>query len=245
MQKLKLTKLLTAGMLVAAFLVFPLIPVRGQEEKTGWETDNLNVLFIGFEEESLEMVAVYSINYRDRMQSGAVFFPVQALVPGEELSFRDFYREEGLRALRSAVEEALGIEIAYHVAINNAIMAEVEGIIGPITIEGKKLDLNKIFTMAPSPQDEEMLGELVRRLTRPEVYFWQLPKLCLAAHRHVITDFPLTLENLWLHYRIASKIPTDRLRKVILSVQVAPTERGLAWQLVEAQLARIIYDVTR
>ncbi|NLL18805.1 MAG: hypothetical protein GX262_07240, partial [Clostridia bacterium] len=92
---------------------------------------------------------------------------------------------------------------------------------------------------------EEMLGELVRRLTRPEVYFWQLPKLCLAAHRHVITDFPLTLENLWLHYRIASKIPTDRLRKVILSVQVAPTERGLAWQLVEAQLARIIYDVTR
>lgn len=245
MQTNKLTKLLTAGMLIAAFLVFPLINVQGREEKPNWETDNLNVLFLGFEEELLEMVAVYSINYRDQMQSGAVFFPVLALVPGEEISFRDYYRQEGLRALREAVEDALGIKIAYHVAIRNAIMAEVEGIIGPIIIEGKKLDLNRIFTMEPGPQDEEMLGELVRRLTRPEVYFWQLPRLCLAAHRHVTTDFPLTLENLWLHYRIASQIPTHQLRKVILSIEVAPTQKGLAWQLVEAQLERVIYDLTR
>src|SRR5690606_1616580 len=107
------------------------------------------------------------------------------------------------------------------------------------------VDLKRIFTMKPGPKDEEMLGELLKRLRKPEVFFWQLPRLCLAAHRYVTTDFPLTLENLWLHYRIASRIPVHELRKVILSPEPQLTPRGVAWQLNETQLARIIYEITR
>ncbi|NLC76352.1 MAG: hypothetical protein GX750_01855, partial [Clostridia bacterium] len=161
------------------------------------------------------------------------------------VTFRDYYREQGLQDLRSMVEESLGIEIAYYVSVRNAIMDEVERITGPIIIEGEKLDLTGIFTMATGPRDEEMLGELVKRLTKPEVYFWQLPKLCLAAHRHVTTDFPLTLENLLLHYRIATRIPTHHLKKVILSLEEVPTPQGPAWQLNQSQLERIIYEITR
>lgn len=258
MQKKRLRRLPVAGLLLAAFFIFPLMAALGNSHDGGtpgipgsqeaggpWATDNLNVLFLGFEAERLEMVAVYSINHRDRMQSGAVFFPLEALVPGEVVTFRDYYREQGLQDLRSMVEESLGIEIAYYVSVRNAIMDEVERITGPIIIEGEKLDLTGIFTMAPGPRDEEMLGELVKRLTKPEVYFWQLPKLCLAAHRHVTTDFPLTLENLLLHYRIATRIPTHHLKKVILSLEEVPTPQGPAWQLNQSQLERIIYEITR
>lgn len=228
-------RLLIVGTLWVA-LSFQLL---GQTEALGAtqnrETNNLNVLFIGFAEERLEMISIYSINHQDQMQSGAVFIPVQALLPDENLSFREYYQKHGLNSLKEKLADQLAIRIAYHVVVKNSIMDEVEKMIGIITVAGEQIDLKELFTMAPTPQDELILGELVQRLTRPEIYFWHLPRLCLVAQRHIATDFPLTVENLWLHYRIASQIPTDRIQKIILPFQ----------QLSLTDLSNAIYNITR
>lgn len=245
MNKRPLIGLFMAGLLWVAFTFYAVPPAQSGGQLRNWETNNLNVLFIGFEDEQLEMVSVYSINYRDEMQSAAIFFPVHALVPGQDISFREYYHELGLKKLRQLVEDNLGIQIAYHVTIRNSIMDEVEEIIGPIIIEEKKMELSRIFTTPPTPQDQLVLGELVKRFTRPEVYFWRLPRLCLAAHRHVTTDFPLTAENLWFHYRIASQIPTVQIRKVILPTRLVATDKGPVRQLDDTLLTRVIYDLTK
>lgn len=239
-----LSKLFIAGLLWGAFFLFIYDPALSRPTSLNGQTDNLNVLFIGFEDDRLAMVALYSINHRDRFQSGAVFFPLHGEVPGQEMDFWQYYREKGLLSLRRALEESLDVSIAYHVVIKNSIMDEVEKIIGPLTVNGRNIDLKGIFTMAPTPQDEEMLGELVRRLTKSEVYFWHLPRLCLAARHHISTDFPLTLENLWLHYRIASQIKTQNLKKFILPLEFKYTREGIRWQFREDLLRRIIYDLT-
>lgn len=239
-----LPKLFIAGLLWGAFFLFAYNPAGAGSTSLNGQTDNLNVLFIGFEDDRLAMVAIYSINHRDQFQSGAVFFPLHGEVPGQKMDFWQYYREKGLLNLRQVLEESLDISIAYHVTIKNSIMDEVEKIIGPLTVNGRKIDLKGIFTMAPSPQDEEMLGELVRRLTRSEVYFWHLPRLCLTARHHISTDFPLTLDNLWLHYRIASQIKTQSLKKFILPLEYRFSREGIRWQFREELLKRIIHDLT-
>ncbi|HHW07073.1 MAG TPA: hypothetical protein GXX34_06005 [Clostridia bacterium] len=234
-----------AGLLWGAFFLIPGAPALSQPESLNSQTDNLNVLFLGFEDEELAMVAVYSINHRDRFQSAAVFFPPQGQVPGQGMDFRRYYREAGLLRLRQAVEECLRVPIAYQVTIKNSIMDEVEQITGPILVNGKRVDLKGIFTMAPGPQDEEILGELVRRLTKAEVYFWHLPRLFLKARYYISTDFPLTWDNLRLHYRIASNLNPRELRKFILSLEPQFTPgTGITWHFQEEQLSRVLYDLT-
>src|SRR5690606_1863074 len=56
------TKLFMAGLLWGAFFLIPGAPALSQPESLNSQTDNLNVLFLGFEDEELAMVAVYSIN---------------------------------------------------------------------------------------------------------------------------------------------------------------------------------------
>lgn len=239
------TKLFMAGLLWGAFFLIPGAPALSQPESLNSQTDNLNVLFLGFEDEELAMVAVYSINHRDRYQSAAVFFPPLGQVPGHNLDFRQYYRQEGLMSLRQAVAECLDVPIAYHVTVKNTILDEVEKITGPILVNGKRLDLKGIFTLAPSPQDEEILGELVRRLTKAEVYFWHLPRLFFRARHHLSTDFPITWDNLRLHYRIAANLKPQELRKFILDLEPKFTPgEGFRWHFREEQLKRIIYDLT-
>lgn len=239
MPKKLVFRLLLAGLLWAAFIFTPAFG----------KTDNLNVLFLGFESNKLEMISVYSVNHQDQMQSGAVFVPVQSLVPGETLVFRDYYKNQGINRLKDKIEKILDIKIAYHVIIDNQIMEEAEKITGPIMVEGKRIDLKKIFTAPAGPQDEQVLGQLMARFTQKEVYFWKLPLLIKAYKRYVTTDFPLTIENLLLHYRIASKIPTDKIKKVILPCTFRPAEVGdrriYFWQLDEEYLSEVIYSITK
>lgn len=209
------------------------------------ETQNLNVLFVGWEDDQPEMISIYTINHQDRMQSAAIFLPVQATFPGENLTLRQIYLHQGLETLRQKIQQYLNIEIAYHVIIRNQIMTAVEDIIGPLTLDGDTpIDLSRIFTMPPGPRDNQLLGELVARFTKPEVYFWQLPRLVLAARQYVTTDFPLTAENLLLHYRIASRIPTQELVKVILPVKTTTAQGRPRPELVKNGLQDIVHKLT-
>ncbi len=235
----RFTGLLLAGLLWAAFISAPVFAQK---------TDNLNVLFLGFEASKLEMIAVYSINHQQQMQSGALFVPVQALVPGETQNFRDYYQHRGIKPLQNKIAKMLDIKIAYHVIIDNQIMGEAEKIIGTIHVDGKRVDLKKLFTTPAGPKDEQILGEIMRRFTKKDVYFWKLPLLISASRRYVTTDFPLTVENLWLHYRIATGIPTDQIKKTILPLSYALIEgddcSSYYWQLNEQDLKTAIYNLT-
>jgi len=236
----KIAGLLLAGLLWVAFISAPVFAQK---------TDNLNILFLGFEANKLEMIAVYSINHQQQMQSGALFVPVQALIPQETQNFRDYYQQQGIKPLQDKIAKMLDITIAYHVLIDNEIMDETERIIGAIHVDGKKVNLKKLFTTPAGPKDEQVLGEIMSRFTQKEVYFWKLPLLITAYRRYVVTDFPLTIENLWLHYRIATGIPTNQIKKVILPLSYGPVEGddsdNYHWQLNRSCLKTAIYDLTK
>ncbi len=224
---------------------FPAPPPREEVQHLNRETDNLNILFLGLVEDQLKMAAVYSINHQDRMQSAAIFFPIRALVPGTGVSLADYYQLKGTAELEKVLEKILEVDIKYYLTIDAKVLDQVEKIIGPLVVDGKKIDLNQLFTMPAGSQDELVLGELLRRFCRPEVYFRHLPGLVKTAQRYITTDFPLTPENLWVHYQIASRIKPEELRKKIIPGTSLRLEKGLGWQLSDLVAKRVVYDLTR
>ncbi|GAW93848.1 hypothetical protein [Calderihabitans maritimus] len=196
-------------------------------------TDNLNVLFVGIEKGKVRMISVYSINYKENMKSVAVFFHPQTVLTGESLA--SLYYRRGIKALEAALEKAMEIEIKYYLRIDKAILDEVSRFIDPIVVSEWEVNLSEIFTMGVTPYDEEILGALVRELTKPQVYFVHLPRLVMTFKNYVDTDFPLTLENLLVHFRIATSIDTRSIKKVIIP------SRPLEQQF----LTGLIYQFTR
>lgn len=208
------------------------------------ETDNLNVLFLGAEGDQLLMTAVYSINYKEDFQSGAVFFPVQTALDRTS-PLESVFREVGPKALVPLLEEALSVDIAYYVRIDRRVLSEVKKFVNPIVVDGQEVELENLFTMEISPRDDRILGALLAELTRPRVYFIHLPALVLAFHRYLETDFAINPENLWLHYRIAREVDTAAIPKVVAWGTVTLQAGEPVLLIPSAWLGDIIYDLTK
>ena len=193
--------------------------------KRNKETDNLNILFIGADKDKLLMTAIYSIDYKDKeknLKSGSVFFPKSTVVKynGQSYTLQGLYnrypdKDYGY-ILVEILEELLEVEIAYHVHMDKAVLQEANKILDPIIVNEERINIEDIFEIPATNQDHEVLGQLMKQLTRPTTYFYKLPALVIKSSRHMDTDFPLTPENLLLHFRIAREVKMEAIQKVIL-----------------------------
>jgi hypothetical protein len=190
-------------------------------------TDNLNILFIGKDQDKLLMLAVHSINYKGKKKyfpSGGVFFKkdMQIKINNEDYTLGSFFKSHidqdiGI-LLKKIVEEILDIKIAYYVLMDKKLLAEADKILEPIIIEGESIKLEGIFEMPVSYKDNLILGELMKQLTGYKNYFYTIPKLVIRSARHIKTDFPLTYDNLQLHFRIARDMDRKKIKKIVLEI---------------------------
>ncbi|WP_366923723.1 hypothetical protein MFMK1_000636 [Metallumcola ferriviriculae] len=210
--------------------------------KLNRETDNLNVLFVGVDGEQLEMVAVYSINNRENFNSGAVFFPVNTYFSGKTLT--ETFRQKGVGGVRAILQTEMEVDISYFVLMDKRILAEVDSFLKPIVVNGEEVDINNLFKMEVTPNDEEILGQLMTQLTKPSVYFLRLPKLLIAFNRYMETDFRPTLDNLRLHFEIASHIDTKQINKVIAGGQGRYLNGQKVWVVPDTVLKNVVYQIT-
>ena len=229
-------------------LASPKPPEKGQVELNA-QTDNLNVLFIGVAEEELLMVSLYSIDYRDTWGSAAIFFPTRTVAAGSRASsslatLGDIYQQGGVEALTDALEEKLRLEIDYHIRVDRQVLKRVAEIIDPIYVEGEEVDIHNLFDMEVTPHDDYILGELVKRLRQPSVYFFSLPELFISFRRHISTDFAITPSNLYLHYQIARQIRPELVHKTILTGNSYYHQGRLVQELPEEVWSNVVYNTT-
>ena len=218
-------------------------------------TKNLNVLFIGANQEDLLAVAVYSVNYPDRYQSAAIFIPTNAFFPPERpmpgrpvkraRSLETIFREEGPQGLARAINQALSVELDYYISIDQRVLQEVEKFIDPIVVNEQKVELENLFTMEVTPADEIIMGALLAELTRPGVFFSSLPRLVLTYRHYLETDFAINPENLWLHYKIARGVDTRAIPKILAPTVPAPWQGQTARVVPEEWLGSALYRLTR
>lgn len=222
-------------------------------ENLNTKTDNLNILFLGVSRKDLLMASVYSINYKNskgKVRSGAVFFPPFSLFScnGKIMTLEEIYQEmdtaEAITKISKILENALRIKIAYSVKIDKAIFREVEKIFDPITVNGEEIELANLFEMEASPRDKVILKQLMNQLTNPTIYFYHLPRLLINARHYVTTDFPVTPENLWLHFKIVRRVDTSNIIKVIAPGEPCTRKGERAQVIPESFLRNIIYKIT-
>ena len=206
-------------------------------------TDNLNVLFVGVAGQELKMVTVYSIDINGSFKSGAVFFPVNTYLKGSTLE--KHFQYNGVSYVQKLLEDELEIDISYYVKMDKKILSEVKTFIDPIIVDNKVIDIENLFNMKVTPQDEEILGKLMEQLTKPEVYFLQLPKLVFVFRKYMETDFRPNLENLKQHFKIARNIDTSGIIKVIAGGRKESVGDTTVWIVPETILKNIVYQVTK
>lgn len=233
--------------LALAGVLFFLAPAAARAAGPGLNsrTANLNVLFLGADRSQLLMASVFSINHREGFRSAALFFPVQTLLEGGEgVTLADLFRREGAPAVARALAERLQVDIAYYVRIDRRVLDRAARFVGPLVLDGREIPLGDLFTLEVTPADGLILGQLMAQFTRPSVYFWHLPALVLSSRGDLETDFPLTTENLWLHYRIARGVDTGFIPKQVAPGRAVRLNGKTAWRVDEEVWRDGIYRLT-
>lgn len=216
-------------------------------ERLNRETDNLNVLFIGVGDDELSMVSLYTIDHQHSWRSAAIFFPVKTVVTTQEKPtfLAEIYQNHGTADLVAALEQQLEVNIDYHVKVDRQVLKRLDQIIAPIYIDGEKVDITNLFDMTVTPYDDYIIGQLVEQLRQPSVYFFTLPELFVTFRRHIATDFPITPNNLYLHYQIARGIDPHKLTKTIVSGKDYFMAGEVVRQVSEDTWKNIIYRLTK
>lgn len=209
------------------------------------QTDNMNVLFIGVDQGKLLACSIFTINHQDKLQAGGVFVPTFARPLGYNLTFAQIYEKLGVKGLKKVLEKEMEIKIEIYYAIEREILKQIEKYINPIYIAGKQVELYNLFTMAATPEDEKILGALVRELTSPKVFFTKLPLLLADAKKYISTDFKINPKNLLLHYRIITGIDNTKVKKIILPTQKKIARGKLYHEIHSYHLQNTIYEITK
>ncbi|MHB1127150.1 MAG: hypothetical protein ACYC2T_09355 [Bacillota bacterium] len=244
---MKAALIITLAIILPGLFVSSASVADSEHDFTNRDTDNLNVLFLGVKENKLQMISVYSINYLHNMRSVAIFFPSETLVGKErdDQTLEGIYAQAGVAGLKQAMEQILEVPIAYHVWMDQRILADVEKFIGPIYIGKRRLPMEKLFTMPLSPEDEDILGALLQRFSQPGIYFWQLPRIITVFHNYINTDFQLNLNNLMLHYRIARNINPGEISKILVEGRMENRGGQRVLQVTKPQMKRVVFEYTR
>ncbi len=202
------------------------LTVIGNQPMRNKDTDNFNVLFIGKEEDRLLMTAVYSINHKNsqsrKFKSGGVFFSGLTKINynNEVYTLNSFYKkyhnDKIGQKLVKVLEDLLEIEIAYYVLMDKEILKESNKVLDPVIVDDEEVNIEEIFEMPVSNKDQEILGQIAEQFTRTSTYFYSLPSIIIKSARHIETDFSLTPENLWLHFKIARGVDMSNIKKIVL-----------------------------
>jgi len=208
-------------------------------------TDNVNVLFIGVDKGKLLACSVFTINYQDKYQAGAVFVPTYSKAPKYKYTFGEIYEKVGVEGLRRVLEKEMEVDISLYYSIERELLKQLETYIDPIYIDDRKVELYNLFTMAVSPQDEQILGALTRELLKPGVFFTKLPRLLLDATKYIKTDFKVTFQNLKFHYNNIVNLDTHNIKKVVLPVSQKMSGSKTYYEVDEYALKNGIYEISR
>jgi hypothetical protein len=209
------------------------------------QTNNMNVLFIGVEKDKLLACSIFSINYSDQYQAGAVFLPTYATAPNYKYTFAQIYKKVGVEGLKQIIEKEMAIDIELYYKVERELLKQLESYIAPIYINGEKIELYNLFTMAVSPQDEEILGALVRELLKPGVFFTKLPWLLLDAAKYITTNFKITIQNLKFHYNNIVNLDSQNITKVVLPTEKRTVGGKTFRQISPYHMLNTIYEVTK
>ena len=208
-------------------------------------TDNVNVLFIGVDKGKLLACSVFTINYQDKYQAGAVFVPTYSKAPKYKYTFGEIYEKVGVEGLRRVLEKEMEVDISLYYSIERELLKQLETYIDPIYIDDRKVELYNLFTMAVSPQDEQILGALTRELLKPGVFFTKLPRLLLDATKYIKRDFKVTFQNLKFHYNNIVNLDTHNIKKVVLPVSQKMSGSKTYYEVDEYALKNGIYEISR
>lgn len=183
-------------------------------------TDNFNILLLGVDKEKLEMVCVYSINhhFKNPPRSVSLFFPVNSVLQykGKKETLDSIYAVGGWQALEEILEKEMFIDIAYYVKIDRQALRDLEQYFEPIYVDGEKVEMETLFVRRTSNKDDRIIARILKQVLRPEVFFRYIPSLVFGINRDIESNFNFTPQNLVFHYRLAKKLSTKRIEKIVL-----------------------------
>ena len=204
------------------------------------QTDNLNILFLAADQKKLLTAAVLTVNYHDLtdgFSSAGIFFPIDSIITDSDRpkTLAEYYKcknhPNSAAAIRQILQELLSVDIAYYVHLDKRILHEVQSFAGPVTIDDQEIALQDIFEIPADPKDQEILEHLVKQCTKPSAYFYSLPAMLIKSVRLIQTDFPLTAENLWLHFKIAKGIDMANIQKrIVIDPKNNPDAKDIIYQ---------------
>lgn len=184
-------------------------------------TDNFNILFLGVDGKKLEMVCVYSINHHleNRLKSVSLFFPVNSVLTykGREKTLEGIFAMGGWKGVAEASGNAMGININHYVKIDRQALRDLEKYFEPIYVDGVKVQMETLFVRRTSDKDDRIIARILRQVLRPEVFFRYIPGLVLGIHGDIESNFSFAPKDLAFYYRIAKKLSTKKIEKVVLS----------------------------
>jgi hypothetical protein len=219
-------------------------PIPKVNHQLNRKTNNYNILFLGVNKQELLMCSVYTINIEGNKQASSIFLPTKAFIPGRQQTLSQYYQRAGTESVKKLLEQKMGIKIAYYVLIEKNIFFQVEKIIKPIYVNDEKVALDNLFTKQVGPEDPLILGGLMERFMDPKVYFGKLPELILTAKHNIKTDFKVTPKSLLFHYRLAKKIDTQEIKKLVLPTEKVRQKGQDITQISVYALENAIYEMT-
>lgn len=184
------------------------------------QTDNFNILLLGTDGDKLEMVCVYSINHHliAELKSVSLFFPVNSVViyKGSKTSLDNIYRQGGWQAVAEAVGNTMYININQYVKIDRQALRDLDKYFEPIYVDGERVEIETLFVRRTSHNDDRIIARILRQVLRPQVFFQYIPKLVFGVNGGIESNFSFTPRNLVDYYRIAKRLSTKRIKKVVL-----------------------------
>ena len=214
------------------------------------QTDNFNILMLGVDKDKLEMVSVYSINHRletEQPKSVSLFFPTNSLFiyKGKKKTLEGIFAAEGWEAITGVMEKEMFIDIDYYVKIDRQALRDLEKYFDPIYVDGEKVDMENLFVRRTSNQDDRIIALVLRQVLRPEVFFRYIPRLVFSSHRDIESNFSFTPQNLVFYYRLAKRLSTKRVDKVVLTGRTEWLDGHKVNIPPEEALQCAIYQATR
>jgi len=189
------------------------------------QTDNFNILLLGTNGGKLEMVCVYSINHHltTELKSVSLFFPVNSvfIYKGRKKTLEEIYSDRGWQAVADAVGRKMYIDINHYVKIDRQALRDLENYFEPIYVDGKKVEMETLFVRRTSNEDDRIIARILKQVLRPQVFFRYIPSLVFGVRGDIESNFSFTPKSLAEYYRIAKRLSTKRVEKVVLSGSTA------------------------
>ena len=183
-------------------------------------SNNFNILLLGVDGNKLEMVCVYSINHhlKTQLKSVSLFFPTNSLLlyKGKKTTLVSIFSSGDWKAVAEAVESEMYIDINYYVKIDRQALRDLEKNFEPIYVDGKRVQMETLFVRRTSNEDDRLIARILKQVLRPEMFFKYIPGLVFGIHGDIESNFSFTPRNLAFYYRIAKKLSTNRIEKVVL-----------------------------